>query len=42
MNDELGVWFPTEAMTGSEAVTFARRIEDWGYTRLWIGETFGR
>jgi probable F420-dependent oxidoreductase len=42
MTKDIGVWFPTEAMTANQAAAFAQRIEQLGYTRLWLGETFGR
>ncbi|MEO5725179.1 MAG: LLM class flavin-dependent oxidoreductase, partial [Ilumatobacteraceae bacterium] len=37
-----GVWFPTDAMTASEAATFAQRVEALGYSALWLPETVGR
>jgi probable F420-dependent oxidoreductase len=42
MNRSIGVWFPTEGMNARDAASFAQRIEQLGYSRLWLGETFGR
>lgn len=42
MTNDLGVWFPTEALSGEQAAGFAERVEALGYSTLWIGETFGR
>lgn len=42
MSNSVGVWFPTEAMNAREAASFAQRIEQLGFSRLWLGETFGR
>jgi len=41
-NCDLGVWFSPESLTSSEMLSFARRVEELGYRRLWVGETFGR
>ena len=38
----LGVWYFTDAMSSIDAAGFARRVEDLGYTRLWLPETVGR
>ncbi len=38
----LGVFTLTDAMTSAESASYARRIEDWGYTALWMGDGFGR
>ena len=38
----LGVWTWLDALTAPEAVSFARRIEAWGYSTLWVPEGFGR
>jgi probable F420-dependent oxidoreductase len=38
----LGVWTWLDAMSADEAAAFARRIEDWGYSALWIPEAVGR
>ena len=37
-----GVWFAPEGLTGSQVVDFGRRVEELGYSTLWVGETFGR
>lgn len=37
-----GVWFFTDAMTSSQAADFAKRIEQLGYSALWLPETVGR
>ncbi len=39
---DLGVWFSPEALPGTEVLAFASRVEELGYSRLWVGETFGR
>lgn len=38
----LGVWAFLDAFTAPEVAAFARRIEDWGYSTLWIPEAVGR
>jgi probable F420-dependent oxidoreductase len=38
----LGVWTWLDGYPAAEAVDVARRIEDWGYTTLWLPETIGR
>jgi len=38
----LGVWTWLDAMTAPEAADFARKLEDWGYSALWIPEAVGR
>ncbi len=38
----LGVWTGTDSLTASQAVTFAQRVEGWGYGALWIPEGLGR
>jgi probable F420-dependent oxidoreductase len=38
----LGVWTWLDGMSGAEAVAFARRLEDWGYSTLWLPEAVGR
>jgi probable F420-dependent oxidoreductase len=38
----LGVWTWLDALPAPEAVAFARRIEAWGYSTLWVPEGFGR
>ena len=37
-----GVWFSPEGLTGEQLVAFGQRIEALGYSKLWVGETFGR
>ena len=37
-----GVWFAPEGLTGSQLTDFGRRVEELGYSTLWVGETFGR
>ncbi|MEE8508449.1 MAG: TIGR03620 family F420-dependent LLM class oxidoreductase [Myxococcota bacterium] len=38
----LGVWAWLDAYTGPEAAEFARKIEAWGYSALWLPEAVGR
>lgn len=37
-----GVWFAPEGLTGAQLLDFGRRVEELGYSTLWVGETFGR
>ena len=39
---KLGVWFFTDGMTAPIAADTAKRIEDLGFSALWIPETVGR
>ncbi|MDB5396276.1 MAG: class F420-dependent oxidoreductase [Rhodospirillales bacterium] len=39
---KLGVWASTENMTAEEAASFAKRVEGWGYSVLWLPEAVGR
>ncbi len=39
---KLGVWYFTDAMSATEAANTAKRIEDLGFSALWIPETVGR
>lgn len=39
---ELGVWYFTDGMSSSDAASAAKRIEDLGYSALWLPETVGR
>lgn len=39
---QLGVWYFTDAMSATDAATTAKRIEDLGYSTLWLPETVGR
>jgi probable F420-dependent oxidoreductase len=38
----LGVWAPTDGLGLADAAAMVRRIEDMGYSALWLPETFGR
>jgi len=38
----LGVWTWLDGMTGDEAKTFARGIEEQGYAAIWVPEAVGR
>src|SRR6056297_1168281 len=42
MTYDLGVWYAPEAMTAADSAVFAARVEELGYSTLWLGETFGR
>jgi len=39
---KLGVWTWLDGLSAPEAADFALRIEDWGYSALWIPEAVGR
>ena len=39
---ERGCWAAPEALSGADAASFAKRVEELGYSQLWIGETLGR
>jgi probable F420-dependent oxidoreductase len=39
---KLGVWASTEGLTADESAQFAQRVEEWGYSVLWIPEGYGR
>ena len=39
---KLGVWCWLDGMSAPEAAAFARQLEDWGYSALWIPEAVGR
>src|SRR6266403_1468154 len=39
---KLGVWVSMDSMTAAAAAAFAKRVEAWGYTALWIPESRGR
>jgi len=39
---KLGVWVPMDRMTAAAAAAFARRVEAWGYSALWLPESRGR
>ncbi len=36
------VWAPTDGFNAADAANFAQRVEDWGYSALWIPEALGR
>ncbi|MEE2672335.1 MAG: TIGR03620 family F420-dependent LLM class oxidoreductase [Myxococcota bacterium] len=38
----LGVWSWLDAFSAPEAAAFARQVEAWGYSALWIPEAVGR
>jgi probable F420-dependent oxidoreductase len=38
----LGVWIAPESIPAAETADLARRVEELGYSTLWVGETFGR
>jgi len=38
----LGVWSWLDSFTAPEAADFARKLEGWGYSALWIPEAVGR
>ena len=39
---KLGVWSGFDNITAAESASFAKRIEQWGYSAVWIPEGFGR
>ncbi len=34
----LGVWALVDCLTASAEAAFARDVEQWGYSALWMGE----
>ena len=42
MTADRGVWAAPEILTAAELAAFAQRVQQLGYTQLWLGETFGR
>ena len=42
MTVDRGVWLSPDALTGVELAALGRRIEELGYSTLWVGETMGR
>jgi len=38
----LGVWALVDCLTASAEAAFARAVEQWGYSALWMGEALGR
>lgn len=39
---KLGVWSLVDSLTAPAGAQFARDVEEWGYSALWMGEAFGR
>ena len=39
---KLGVWALVNEFTADESAAFAKRLEDWGYSTLWLPEALGR
>ncbi len=39
---KLGVWALINEFTSAESAAFAKRVEAWGYSTLWLPEAFGR
>lgn len=39
---KLGVWSFFDTLTALDSAAFAKRIEHWGYSTLWMPEGFGR
>lgn len=39
---QLGVWTWLDGHTAPESADFARKLENWGYTALWVPEAVGR
>ena len=39
---ERACWIIPDALKAAEVADFARRVEELGYTRLWVAETLGR
>lgn len=37
-----GIWTAPEALSASDVTALAQRVEQLGYSQLWVGETFGR
>ena len=42
MTVERGCWAAPEGLNATELAEFAARVEQLGYSQLWLGETFGR
>lgn len=38
----LGVWGVVDGFSAPELASFSRRVEDWGYSALWLPEAVGR
>jgi probable F420-dependent oxidoreductase len=39
---KLGVWAPMDGLSAAEGAEFARKVEAWGYSALWLPESRGR
>jgi probable F420-dependent oxidoreductase len=39
---KLGVWSAMDVFTAAESAAFARQVEEWGYSALWLPESRGR
>src|ERR1700733_6221112 len=39
---KLGVWAAMDTMTAADGAAFAKRVEGWGYSALWLPEAVGR
>ncbi len=39
---KLGVWSPMDTMSAADCAAFAKRVEAWGYSALWLPESRGR
>lgn len=39
---KLGIWFLINEYSAAQAAALAQRVEDWGYSTLWLPEAFGR
>src|SRR5258708_36036459 len=39
---QLRVWAAMDALTAEEGAAFARKVEGWGYSALWLPESRGR
>ena len=39
---KLGVWASLETMSAPDAAAFAKGVEGWGYSALWVPEAMGR
>ncbi|HQV58881.1 MAG TPA: LLM class flavin-dependent oxidoreductase, partial [Ilumatobacteraceae bacterium] len=38
----LGVWSSTEGYSAADAAGYAKRLQEWGYSTLWLPEAVGR
>jgi probable F420-dependent oxidoreductase len=39
---KLGVWSSLDSLTAKDSASFARKVEGWGYSALWVPESRGR